>query len=66
MDHASAQRGDLLKRGVHVGDGEIWQRGRVAWAGATFVNAERWSPARGLPTAAFRLAALGELDAEEL
>ena len=65
MDHASAQRGDLLERGVHLSHGEIWQRGCVAWTGATFVNAEHRSPALGLPTATFDLAALGELDAEE-
>lgn len=65
MDHASAQRGDLLECRVHIGHGEIRQRGRVAWAGATFVNAEHGSPALSLPAATFGLGALGELDAEE-
>ena len=65
MDHASAQRGHLLERGVHLGHSEIRQRGRVAWPNATFVNAQHWSPALSLPTATFELAALGEFDAEE-
>src|ERR1700759_2275889 len=39
MDHATAQRGDLLERGLHMGHSEIRQRGRVPWAGATLVNA---------------------------
>ena len=65
MDHDSAQRDDLFKRGLHIGDREIRQRSRVARASATFVNAERRSPALGLPTTTFSLAALSEVDAEE-
>ena len=65
MDHASPERPDLLQRGVHVSDGEVGQRGRVAWAGATLVNAEHGSSALGLPAATFGLASLGELDAEQ-
>jgi hypothetical protein len=33
------QRGHLLERGVHMSHSEIRQRRRVAWPGATFVNA---------------------------
>lgn len=65
MDHASPKRSHLLKRGLHIVHGEVRQRGRVAWAGASFVNAERRSPAVGLPAATFALAALGEFDAEQ-
>ena len=64
VDHGPAEPSDLLERSLHIGDGEIRQRGRVAWAGATFVDAEHGSPALGLPAAAFGLAALGELNAE--
>jgi len=64
MDHASPERGDVLERGLHIRDGEIRQRARVARPGATFVNAERRSPALGLPAATFGLAALGQLAAE--
>ena len=65
MDHASTQRGDLLERGLHIGDGEIRQRGSIAWARATFVNAEHKRRTLGLPTATFGRAALGEFDSEE-
>jgi hypothetical protein len=65
MNHASAERGDLLERRLHMVHGEIRQRGRFAWASATFVNAEHRSPAHCLPTATFDVAALVELDAEE-
>ena len=64
MDHASPQRGDLLERSLHLGNGEIRQGGRVARARATFVNANRGSAALRLPSTAFGLAALGELGAE--
>lgn len=65
MDHASTQRFDVLERGVHFRDGEIGQRRRVAGTGATFVNAERWGPAPGLPATTFGFAALSEFDAEQ-
>ncbi len=64
MDHAFPKRRDPLERAVHVNDGEVGQRGRVAPGGATFVNAEQTSPAPGLAAATFGLPALGELDAE--
>jgi len=65
VDHAPAERGDLLERGLHIGNGEVRQRGRVARAGATFVNAEARSSVVGLPAATFGLAALREFDPEE-
>ena len=65
MDHSSAQRADLLQCGLHIGDGEIRQRCRVAGPSATFVNTDYGSAALRLPTAAFGLAPLGELDAEQ-
>jgi len=65
MDHASAKRRDLLERGIHVRDGEVGQRGRISWAAATFVNAERRSPALGLPASTLGFAALDELDAKQ-
>jgi hypothetical protein len=65
MDHASAQPSDLLERGLHVRDGEVRERGRVARTGTTFVNAERRTPAVGLPAATFGVATLGEIDAEQ-
>jgi hypothetical protein len=65
MDHASPKPPDLPKRGLHIRNGEIRQRGRVARTDTTFVNAKRRTPAVGLPAATFGLAALGELDAEQ-
>ena len=65
MDHASPQPPDLLERGLHVRDAEVRQRGRVAWTGTTFMNAERKSPAVGLPAATFCFATLGKIDAEQ-
>jgi len=65
MDHASPERLDLLKRALHIRDGEVRQRECVAWTGTTFVNADRRTPAVGLPAVTFGLAALGELDAEQ-
>jgi hypothetical protein len=64
MDHASAQGGDLLKRALHLSNSEVRQRGRVAWADATLVNAEHGSLAGSLPSATFRLTALVKLNAE--
>ena len=64
MDHASAQRRDPLERRLHVGNGEVGQRSRIARADATLVNAEGWSLALGLPAAPFGLAPLGDLNTE--
>jgi len=64
MNHASPERRDLLERGLHVRDGEVRQRGPVAGAGATFVNAKHGSATLGLPAATLGLAARGELDAQ--
>ena len=55
----------MLKRGVHIGDGEVRQRRGVARTGAAFMNAEHRSTALALPAAAFFRSALGEVDAEQ-
>jgi hypothetical protein len=65
MDHASPEYSDPLERGVHIRDGEVRQRSRVARTGTTFVNAQRRSAAVALPTATFGFSALGELHAEQ-
>ena len=65
MDHAPPTPPNPLERGLHVRDAEVRQRGGVAWTGTTFMNAERKSPAVGLPAATFALAALRELDAKQ-
>jgi hypothetical protein len=65
MDHASTEASDLLERGVHIRDGEVRQRGRIARTRTAFVNAQRRIPAVGLPAATFGLIALGERDAEQ-
>ena len=65
MDHASPERGDLLERGLHIGNREIRQRCRVARAGTALVDSDHGSPALSLPAATFGLAALGQLDAEQ-
>ena len=64
MDHAPPQRRDLLERGLHVGDGEVGQRSRVARTGAAFVNTEAGRPALALPAATLGFGPLGELDPE--
>ena len=65
MDDASPEPLDLLERGLHIRNGEVRQRGRVARTDTTFVNAKRRTPGVGLPTATFGLAPRGELDAEQ-
>ncbi len=64
MDHAPSERRDPFERDLQVSDGEVGQRGRVARAGTTLVNAEQ-EPRCGLPAATLGVAALGELDAEQ-
>src|SRR5947209_11353508 len=66
MDNAPAQRLDLAERRVHVSDREVGQRDRVAGTGAALVDAYRGVPGVCLPAAAFGLAAVGQLDAEEI
>ena len=66
MDNAPAQSLDLAERRVHVGDGEVGQRDRVARTRATLVDADGGIPGVCLPAAAFGLAALGQLDAEQI
>jgi hypothetical protein len=65
MDHASSEPPDLPERGLHIGDGEVRQRGRVARTGTTLVNAHRRTPTLALPAATLGLAALGELNPEQ-
>ena len=38
MDHGSPERGDLLKRGLHVRNGEIGQRSGVAGSISTSLS----------------------------
>ena len=66
MDHAPAQRLDLAERRVHVSDREIGKRDRVAGTGAALVDPDSGSTAVCLPAATLGLAALGQLDAEQV
>ena len=65
MDNASTQSLDLGKRRVHVDNGEVGQRDRVARARATLVDSDVRIPGVCLPAVAFALAAVGELGAEQ-
>jgi hypothetical protein len=65
MDHASPQQPHPLERRLHILDAYVRQRSRVARTATTFVNAERETPAVGLPATTFGLAALGQIDAEQ-
>jgi hypothetical protein len=58
MDNASPQSGDLPEGGLHIGDGEIGKRRRVARAGTALVDSKHGSAALGLPAATVSLAAL--------
>ena len=65
MDNASTQSLDLVKRSVHVSDGEVGQRDPVAGARATLVDSDVRIPGVCLPTAPFGLVAVGELGAKQ-
>lgn len=65
MDNASTESLDLVERRVHVVNGEVGQRNRVARARATLVDSDLRIPGVCLPAAAFGLAAVGELGTEQ-
>jgi hypothetical protein len=65
MDNASPQSLHLVERRVHVSNGEVGQRDRVARALATLVDSDVGIPGVCLPAAAFGLAAIGDLGAEQ-
>jgi hypothetical protein len=66
MDNAPAQCLDLAERRGHVSDREVGQRDRVAGTGAALVDADGGIPGVCLPAAALGLAALAQLDAEQI
>ena len=65
MDNASTQSLDLLERRIHLGNGEVGQRDRVAGPGAAFVDPDVGLSGVCLPAAAFGLTAIDELSAEQ-
>ncbi len=66
MDNAPTQCLDLSERRVHVSDREVRQRDGVPGTGAALVDADGGIPGVCLPAAALGLAALAQLDAEQL